>query len=131
MAEESILKLRADLAWVFALVWVAKAGRSGEPEPQVHYYLGIVIGAYSKGLKREVRLKARIDSEQEPSDTSVQVGAWHDRNIDFGSATFEYSTTFQLSPLRSWLLSPNRRLQYGWSSSESPNKRSPFVRDQR
>jgi len=31
MAEESILKLRADLGWVLALVWVAKAGRSEEP----------------------------------------------------------------------------------------------------
>jgi len=26
---------------------------------------------------------------------------------------------------------PNRRLQYGWSSSESPNKGSPFIGDQR
>jgi hypothetical protein len=40
MAEESILKLQADLAWILALVWIAKAGRSGEPQPQVHYYLG-------------------------------------------------------------------------------------------
>jgi hypothetical protein len=35
MAEVSILKLRTDLASVFALVRVAKAVRSGEPEPQV------------------------------------------------------------------------------------------------
>ena len=40
MAEESTLKLHADVAWVLALVWVAKAGRGGEPQPQVHYYLG-------------------------------------------------------------------------------------------
>jgi hypothetical protein len=40
MAEESILKLQTDLAWVLALVWVAKAGRAGEPQRQVHYYLG-------------------------------------------------------------------------------------------
>ena len=40
MTEESILTLYADLAWVLALVWIAKAGRSGEPQPQVHYYLG-------------------------------------------------------------------------------------------
>jgi hypothetical protein len=38
MAEESILKLHADVAWVLALVWIAKAGRSGEPQAQVHYY---------------------------------------------------------------------------------------------
>ena len=40
MAKESILKLHADVAWVLALVWIAKAGRSGEPQSQVHYYLG-------------------------------------------------------------------------------------------
>jgi hypothetical protein len=40
MAEESILKLHADLAWILTLVWIAKAGRSGEPQPKVHYYLG-------------------------------------------------------------------------------------------
>ena len=40
MAKESILKLHADVAWVLALVWIAKAGRSGEPQPKVHYYLG-------------------------------------------------------------------------------------------
>lgn len=40
MAVESILKLHADVAWVLALLWIAKAGRSGEPQPQVHYYLG-------------------------------------------------------------------------------------------
>jgi hypothetical protein len=40
MAEESTLKLRCDLAWVLALMWVAKVGRAGEPQPQVHYYLG-------------------------------------------------------------------------------------------
>ena len=40
MTEESIMKLHADVAWVLALVWIAKAGRSGEPQPQGHYYLG-------------------------------------------------------------------------------------------
>jgi hypothetical protein len=38
MAEESILKLQADLAWILALVWIAKAGRSGEPQPQDRYW---------------------------------------------------------------------------------------------
>jgi hypothetical protein len=40
MAEESIPKLYADLTWVLTLLWIAKAGRPGEPRPQVHYYLG-------------------------------------------------------------------------------------------
>jgi len=40
MAEESTLKLHTDIAWVLALLWVAKARRGGEPQPQVHYYLG-------------------------------------------------------------------------------------------
>ena len=40
MTEESIWKLRADLAWILALLWVAKAGRPGETRPEVHYYLG-------------------------------------------------------------------------------------------
>src|SRR5215831_15841969 len=48
-------------------------------------------------------------------------------SIDFGSARFEYSMTYQPSPLRSWRSCPNRRRQYGWSGSESSNKRSPLI----
>ena len=34
--------------------------------------------------------------------------------------------TYQPSPLRSWRSCPSRRRQYGWSSSESPNKEIPL-----
>ena len=68
MAEESILKLHADVVWVLALVWIAKAGRSGEPQPQVHYYLGdrywrLSESYKAKGLIRRARF-LRVKAER-------------------------------------------------------------------
>ena len=67
MAEESTLKLHADLVWVLTLLWIAKAGRSGEPQPQVHYYLGDRYWRLSErykargSVKRAHRLRARAE----------------------------------------------------------------------
>jgi hypothetical protein len=67
MAEESTLKLHADLAWVLALVWIAKSGRSAEPQPQVHYYLGDRYWRLSErykargSVKRAQRLRTRAE----------------------------------------------------------------------
>src|SRR5262245_55927288 len=44
-----------------------------------------------------------------------------------GEIRIFYSTMYRPGLLRSWRLSPNRRLQNGWSSSESPNKGSSFI----
>jgi hypothetical protein len=65
MAEESILNLHADLAWIVALLWIAKAGRSAEAQPQVHYYLGDRYWRLSErykakgSVKRAQRLRTR------------------------------------------------------------------------
>lgn len=40
MNQESIWQLRADLAWILMLLWMATAGRSGGPNPEVLFYLG-------------------------------------------------------------------------------------------
>jgi hypothetical protein len=74
MAEESILKLHADLAWVLALVWIAKAGRSGEPQPQVHYYLGDRYWRLSERYKRRGSVRRAQRLRAEPSGISVQAG---------------------------------------------------------
>ena len=68
MAEESILKLYTDVAWVRAIVWVAKAGGGGELQPQVHYYLGDRYWRLSeryktKGFDRKAQL-IRAKAEQ-------------------------------------------------------------------
>ena len=40
MSEESVFRLRVDLAVALALLAVAKAGRPGRPNPDVCFYLG-------------------------------------------------------------------------------------------
>jgi len=67
------LKLQADLAWILALVWVAKAGLSGEPQPQVHYYSAIIIGGLSErykakgSIRRSQFLRAKAERHLRPS----------------------------------------------------------------
>ena len=67
MVEESTVKLHADVAWVLTLVWNAKAGRSGELQPQVHYFLGDRYWRLSEryrqrgSVRRANRLRARAE----------------------------------------------------------------------
>ena len=43
----SAWQLRADLAWAQGLLWVASAGRGGEPKRDVHLYLADRYGRLS------------------------------------------------------------------------------------
>ena len=78
MAEESTLKLHTDVAWVLSLVWVAKAGRAGEPQPQVHYYLG------DRYLRLAERYKAigslrRAGVFREKAERHLRASGWDPR----------------------------------------------------
>jgi hypothetical protein len=75
MSEESILKLRADVGWILALVWVAKAGRAGEPQPQVHYHLGDRYWRLSERYKAKGYLRrAQILSAK--AERHLRAGGW-------------------------------------------------------
>lgn len=68
MAEESILKLPADLAWVLTLRWIAKAGRSAELPPRVYYSL---CGRYWHLSERyHVRVSVK------PAERHVRAKVW-------------------------------------------------------
>lgn len=38
----AIWRVRYDLAWMKLFLWIARAGVTGEPKPEVHAYLGLL-----------------------------------------------------------------------------------------
>ena len=75
MAEESVLKLHGDVVWILALVWVAKAGRSGEPQPQVHYYLGDRYWRLSESYKAKGSLR-RAQLLRAKAERHLRASGW-------------------------------------------------------
>jgi hypothetical protein len=57
MAQESIVRLKFDLAVALALLFVAKAGRPGRPNPDVCYYLGVRYFHLAEHYRRGRRFK--------------------------------------------------------------------------
>lgn len=75
MTNESLLKLHADLAWIITLLWIAKVGGPGEPNSDVHLYLGDRYWRLAdQYTRRGFTRKAKRVCEK--AERHLQAGGW-------------------------------------------------------